>query len=152
MQGLREPGKAKGKILAQFRGLPRGTLVPVEAVLDALAACPGLESLDPSPSLAAPTRPTTVALAEAQSWRVLLWTAPAETRIGRAELLEAVGRPKSWLYRHTGKAGRCPRIPHRRVDGELVFVVGELRAWLVQHEVVVVPASPALRVVERARP
>ena len=36
MQGLREPGKAKGKILAQFRGLPRGTLVPVEAATEAI--------------------------------------------------------------------------------------------------------------------
>ena len=115
MQGLREPGKAKGKILAQFRGL---------------------ESLDPSPSLAAPTRPTTVALAEAQSWRVLLWTAPAETRIGRAELLEAVGRPKSWLYRHTAAKAEHP-IPHRKFDGELVFLVGEVRAWLVAQEEIV---------------
>jgi hypothetical protein len=28
MRGLTEPGKAKGKILAQFRGLPRGTPAP----------------------------------------------------------------------------------------------------------------------------
>jgi hypothetical protein len=108
----------------------------VEAVLDALAECPGLESLDPSPSLAAPTRPTTVAPTEAESWRVLLWTAPAETRIGRAELLEAVGRPKSWLYRHTAAKAEHP-IPHRKFDGELVFLVGEVRAWLVAQEEIV---------------
>jgi hypothetical protein len=70
------------------------------------------------------------------SWREKLWTAPAETRIGRVELLEAVGRPASWLYRRTGPSAR-DRIPHRKLDGELVFVVGEVRAWLREHEEVV---------------
>jgi len=125
MQGVTEQGKRKGQLLEQFRGLPRGTLVPVEAVLDALSA-----------SGAAPTRAETVAPTEAQSWRVLLWTAPAETRIGRAELLEAVGRPKSWLYRHSAAKAEHP-IPHRKFDGELVFLVGEVRAWLMAQEEIV---------------
>ncbi len=70
------------------------------------------------------------------SWRVLLWTAPAETRIGREELCEAVGRPRSWLYRHTATKAEH-RIPHRKLDGELVFVVGEVRTWLREMEEIV---------------
>lgn len=73
------------------------------------------------------------------SWREKLWTAPAETRIGRTELLEAVGKTESWLYRHTAEKRKpgTPRIPHRKLDGELVFVVGEIRAWLREHEEIV---------------
>ena len=70
------------------------------------------------------------------SWRALLWTVDPETRIGRVELLEAVGRPASWLYRHTGPKAEV-RIPHRKLDGELIFLVGEVRAWLREHEEVV---------------
>jgi len=77
-----------------------------------------------------------------QSWRLLLWTADPETRIGRTELLEAVGRPASWLYRHTGpKSG--DRIPHRKLDGELTFVVGEVRRWLRDREDIVI-AGPMM--------
>ena len=72
------------------------------------------------------------------TWREKLWTAPAESRIGRDELLEAVGRPASWLYRHTSQKGDCARIPHRKMDSELVFVVGEIRQWLCEHEEIVV--------------
>jgi hypothetical protein len=69
-------------------------------------------------------------------WRALLWTVDAETRIGKDELLEAVGRPVSWLYRHTGEKS-SERIPHRRLDGQLVFVVGEVRRWLREREEIV---------------
>lgn len=83
-------------------------------------------------------------------WRILLWTAPGETRIGRRELLEAVGRPASWLYRHTGPAAEH-RIPHRKLDGELVFVVGEIRAWLREREEIIeagpMDVRPPLRAV-----
>ncbi|MBM4182905.1 MAG: hypothetical protein FJ207_01620 [Gemmatimonadetes bacterium] len=70
-----------------------------------------------------------------QSWRVLLWTVDPETRIGRDEFLEATGKPKGWLYRHTGEKS-TERIPHRRLDGQLVFVVGEVRRWLREREVI----------------
>ena len=70
---------------------PSGTMLSVESLLEVLG---GLEpEREPEP---APTAPPT--------WRVLLWTVEPETRIGRDELLEAVGRPQSWLYRHTGPA------------------------------------------------
>ncbi|MCZ6918297.1 MAG: hypothetical protein O7I93_16095 [Gemmatimonadetes bacterium] len=74
------------------------------------------------------------------TWRERLWVVPPETRIGRDELLEAVSRQPSWLYRHTGSKAKCSRIPCRKLDGELVFLVGEVRTWLLAHEEMVVPA------------
>lgn len=127
-------GKEKGKILERFRGLPKGTLVPVEALLEVLTALETPQNRTPLPL------PTTIPPAPA-SWRALLWTVPAETRIGREELREAVGRPRSWIYRHTA-AKAAHRIPHRKLDGELVFVVGEVRAWLKAAEEIV-QAGPA---------
>ena len=73
------------------------------------------------------------------TWRERLWMCPPETRIGRKELLEALGRSENWLYRHTGTKAKCSRIPCRKLDGELVFVVGEVRQWLIEHEEIVVP-------------
>ena len=70
-------------------------------------------------------------------WTHLFWTADPETRIGRTELLEALNRPASWAYRHTGSKAEN-RIPHRKLDGELVFVVGEVRRWLREREEIVI--------------
>ena len=140
MRGASGQGKEKGKILARFQGLPKGTLVPIEALLEALAADGGAGDEGAQGSagalprgLARPEEPLAPA---PQSWRTLLWTVPAETRIGREELLEAVGRPRSWVYRQTAAKAEH-RIPHRKLDGELVFVVGEVRAWLKAQEEIV---------------
>lgn len=73
-----------------------------------------------------------------RSWQERLWTAPAETRLTVADVCEALGRPKSWAYRHTSPASGLPRIPHRKLDGELVFLAGELREWIKSHEDIVV--------------
>ena len=112
--------------------LPAGAAVTLPA--DTLRAWLAEEwepiALEPEPTV----QPT--------SWRVLLWSVDPETRIGRDELLEAVGRPASWLYRHTGPAAEN-RIPHRKLDGELIFLVGEVRAWLRDREEVV-KAGPML--------
>ena len=70
----------------------------------------------------------------AQDWRERLWTCPPETRLGRDELLAALGRPRSWLYRHTSAKDPARRIPHRRFEGALVFVVGDVRRWLRERE------------------
>lgn len=53
-----------------------------------------------------------------------------------SELAEAIGRPRSWVYRHTSTTSGCPVLPHRKLDGELLFTAGEIRAWLRDHEVV----------------
>src|SRR5690348_15654795 len=132
MPGRSEQGNDKGKSLAWLHACPPGTLIPVEAVLAVLTDVVGAQGqAEAAPSaLAGPQEPS------GQSWRVLLWTVPAETRIGREELLEAVSRPRSWLYRHTAAKAEH-RIPHRKLDGELVFVVGEVRAWLKAQEEIV---------------
>ncbi|MEW5927830.1 MAG: hypothetical protein AB1941_10110 [Gemmatimonadota bacterium] len=94
------------------------------------------------------------------TWRERLWTAPGETRIGVAELAEALGCSRDWIYARTSPkrsreaqrrgAGAARRIPHRKLDG-LVFVVGEIRTWITESEEVVVQGRadamrPALRI------
>ena len=81
------------------------------------------------------------AVAEPPSWRERLWTCHAETRLGIEELCEALGRSKAFVYRHT----RAKTIPHRRLDGELLFVAGEIREWLGHREETVVGARSPLR-------
>jgi len=72
-----------------------------------------------------------------ETWRERLWTVPGETRIGVPELAEATGRSRDWCYRRTAKKAGEARIPHRKLDGELVFVVGEVREWIRGHEDVI---------------
>ena len=75
--------------------------------------------------------------ASAVDWRERLWVVPAETRLGVTELCEALGRSRSWVYRHTGKCNPEDRMPHRLLEGSLVFVVGEVRTWVREHEEVI---------------
>lgn len=77
------------------------------------------------------------------SWRERLWSVPAETRLGVAEVAEALGRPKSYVYGRTGNAE--DPIPHRKLDGSVVITAGELRAWIRDREEVV-HAGPFLSV------
>ena len=107
-----------------------GTLVPADGLAEALSASApdvGLPGVGQQPL----------------SWREQLWLAPPETRLGVAELLEALGRTRSWLYRHTGPRSPGPRIPHHKLEGELVFLVGEVRQWLLETETIVVPGRTA---------
>lgn len=74
-----------------------------------------------------------------QSWRERLWTVPPETRIGVVEAAEAIGKSTSWVYKHA----RAPKgerkemiLPFRKLGNDTVFVVGELREWLTEQEVV----------------
>jgi len=85
------------------------------------------------------------------SWRERLWLAAPDTRLGVAELLEALGRTKSWLYRHTGPNSPGTRIPHRKLEGELVFVAGEICNWVRDNELVRVPGRTANLMVVRKR-
>jgi len=71
------------------------------------------------------------------TWRERLWLVPAETRLGTHEVLEAFGRGRSWLYSHLSEERGVDRIPHRKLDGVLLFTAGELRAWIRAHEEVV---------------
>ena len=73
------------------------------------------------------------------SWRERLWTAPGDTRLGIAELSEALGRSKAFIYRHT----RAKSIPHRLLDGHLTFRAADIREWLQDRENLIV--TPGLR-------
>ena len=74
-----------------------------------------------------------------QSWKVWLWTVPDEIRIGPKQLLEAVDKSPSWLYEQTSAAPGERTIPFRKRGSDLVFVVGEIRAWTRMTEIVEVP-------------
>lgn len=82
-----------------------------------------------------------------QSWRLLFWTCGPATEIGMEQLTEALGRSRSWVYARTSekdaKRRRVPRLPHRKLDTSLVFVVGEVREWLRLHEDTIVPGPDA---------
>ncbi len=75
------------------------------------------------------------------SWRERLWSCPADTRLGVLEIAEALGRSKAFVYRLT----RTKDIPHRKLDGELVFRAGDIREWVQRREDVQV--TPRLTVV-----
>ncbi len=143
-------GNGKGNALEGLRqwleDCPPGTLVPASQMLGALDRLDGGRPGDlpegvpedgPQGRSQRTGADSTLPSALQQgSWRALLWTAPAEARIGRTELCEALGRPKSFVYRHTHCKAKNP-IPHRKLDGELVFVVGEIRTWLREHEEII---------------
>ena len=86
-------------------------------------------------------RPAATWVHAAGTWRERLWTVPDDTRLGVRELAEALGRPRSWVYRHTSKRSGLPLLPHRRLDGDLMFVAREIRDWVQTHEDVVVHAG-----------
>ena len=105
---------------------PPGTLVDAQVLAQALA----LSRSDPGRA---------VQSQQSTSWRERLWVVASDTRLGVTEVLEAIGRTRSWLYRHTGPSSPRVRIPHRKLEGELVFLAGEVRQWLIENETVVVP-------------
>jgi predicted DNA-binding transcriptional regulator AlpA len=78
------------------------------------------------------------------TWRERLWTVPPMTRLGTLELCEALGRPRSWIYARTQSDAVDP-LPHRKLDGALVFVAEEIRGWICQREEVVEPGPAGLR-------
>jgi len=125
------------ELLSWLEAAPPGTLLDAAALAGALREA----SVDVCKPLPEPSPAT---------WRERLWTVPPETRIGVAELCEALGRTRSWVWRHTGPKAPGPRIPHRKLEGELVFVVGEIRLWVKQHETVIAESRPALVVTRRS--
>lgn len=96
---------------------------------------------------AAPPGPS--APATQPTWPERLCSAPAEMRMGAVELAAALGRPRSWVYRHTSRKSGLPVIPHRKLDGQLVFLVGEVRQWLREHEEVAAHGRPESSAVAR---
>ena len=128
--------------------MPPGSTVPRDWLVeelehDALDAGAPLEH--PSPELLPFTDLT---------WRERLWLVPAETRVGVRELAEALGRSTSWVYRRTSpkaaaRAGLKP-LPHRRLECELVFVIGEIRSWIHETEEIIAEMAKESTPAERA--
>lgn len=116
---------------------PPGTMVPAAALVELLG-----ELEEPAEATA------DVCTEPVSSWRERLWSVPAETRLGVAEAAEAFGRPRSWVYARTGPSAEDP-LPHRKLDGTLVFTAGELRAWIRGREEVVVAGPMESAAAER---
>ncbi len=108
------------------------------------------DALDQIATHPAPPAPPAAPPAEV-SWRERLWTCDPQVRIGVAELSEGVDRPKSWVYRAARGNGTCPPLPHRKLDGQLTFLAGEVRQWLREHEETVVPGRTVPLVVGHGR-
>jgi predicted DNA-binding transcriptional regulator AlpA len=77
------------------------------------------------------------------TWRERLWTCHPETRLDVGELSEALGKPRSAIYKLTSSKttarAKVTPIPHRKdLSGGLVFMAGEVRAWIRQTETPVV--------------
>jgi predicted DNA-binding transcriptional regulator AlpA len=112
--------------------------VPAEALFPAGWIREHLEDGDAATEVAPPST-----CEPEPTWRERLWTAPAETRLGVAELMEALGVSRDWVYGHTSpKRTRDTaahlRLPHRKLDGALWFLAGEVREWIRATEQVVV--------------
>lgn len=127
---LRERAVTLSALRAWLAQAPRGTLVDAGALLTLVEA--------------EPTAVATVAGSDDRTpatWRERLWIVPAETRLGVTEVAEAIGRPRSWVYRHTSEKAAADggRLPHRKLDGELLFVAGEIRDWIRDSEEMLVP-------------
>jgi hypothetical protein len=71
------------------------------------------------------------------TWRERLWEVPADCRLNVVDLAEALGRPKSFVYRYT----RQHLIPCRELDGRLIFRAGDIRTWWSEHERVITTAG-----------
>lgn len=119
--------------LAEFRDwlatAPEGTTLEASAVAEKLDALEDAEEAPDTPEL--PEIPFDL------TWAERLWLVPSERRLGTREVLEALGKSRSWLYTAMAEDKGRNRLPHRKLDGELVFTAGEIRAWLRDHEDVI---------------
>jgi hypothetical protein len=119
------------ELIQALERMPPGSMVPAAGIAETLRELTP-EDVSPGPVGLPPT-------AVPEPWRVRLWTCPAETRLGVSELCEALGRSKDWLYKRTGEAAqkKGQSIPHRKLQGVLLFRAGEIREWLRENEEIV---------------
>lgn len=122
---------------AEIAAALRAEAAALVAIADAIDAAEALSATETGP---APPSPDTA------SWRSRLWTEPPERRIGVEEVAEALGRSTSWVYKNV-TPGAEGALPVRRFGGELVFLVGEVRAWLETNEELVNRPPRAMRAI-----
>ena len=107
------------------RQAPPGTQLNARAVADLLKqAVSGADEENPTDP------PVVFDLSEMLTWREKIWLVPSQTRLGMEELSEALGRPKSFVYKLTAKGD----IPFRKQHGVNVFLAGEIRSWIESEE------------------
>lgn len=125
--------------------LPSGTLVPAHELRRMIA-----DYVPPPPLEPATVGPVAdiSSRSDPPGWRERLWQVPDDTRLAVREVADAIGKSRSWVYARTAPSTERIPIPHRKLDGELVFVAHEIRAWLQQVEVI---SQPALVRVQRRR-
>ena len=129
MMGTRSPAfETLADMAAWCERAPAGTHLDAQAVADVLNSAVDSEAAEPPREASAPS--------DSWTWREKLWVVPSETRMGTCEVAEALGRPRSFVYARTQKQAD-DQIPHRKLDGTLVFTAGEVRAWARAREDVV---------------
>lgn len=109
------------------------TDLPLREFLAATARL--IEALDREAATngAAAVEPTRPEAAQVAPWREKLWTVPGDTRLTTVQLSEALGRPKSYIYRAVARD--LDPLPARRFAGELRFRVSDVIAWYERNEV-----------------
>jgi hypothetical protein len=142
MMGTRSPAfETPADMAAWCERAPAGTHLDVQVVADVLNSAVDPEAGEPSHEVTTPS--------DSWTWRERLWTVPAETRLGVAEVAEALGRGRPFVYARTGAKAEKP-IPHRKLDGTLLFTAGELRAWIRDREAVLVAGRSESTASERS--
>jgi predicted DNA-binding transcriptional regulator AlpA len=104
------------------------------AVLDLTALAPAIEAAV-GRALAGAQAPT------ATGWRERLWTCDPQTRLYLDEVADGIGKSRPAVRALIKRRG----LPVRKRGGELVFLAGEVRAWLEGQETVLVAAIPRRR-------
>lgn len=76
-----------------------------------------------------------------ESLHSTFWGLPSETRLSVQQVAEACGKSPAWVYKHIDARRSETPLPYRKESSgsrhRLVFLAGEVRAWLQQREVVV---------------
>jgi predicted DNA-binding transcriptional regulator AlpA len=113
-------------LVAWLRDAPTGTQLDASTFAEALEDLAAQEPKDePESRLEAPVE---------WGWPERLWIIPAERRLGVKEACQALEKSRTWLYAHMSEGQGRDRIPHRKLDGQVLFTAGELRAWIRDQE------------------
>ena len=121
-------------VVAWLERLPDGALIPPACVVKRLRGAAALFDGSGATELPESERPPP------DCWRERLWTSHPDTRLSAGQAREALGKSQDALYKLTARG----RIPHRKMDGSLVFVASELRAWITANEEQIVKAAVPL--------